>query len=114
MSVYEPDGPQVDPGLFELGVPVLACATASAHGPQPRRNGRSDRPTRVRGTAITLESDGGHLLQDFPAEDTVWMSHGDAVTEVPRVPRHSRTDAIPVASMEDLSAASSPPSSTRR
>ena len=44
----------------------------------------------------------GTLLQDLPATDTVWMSHGDAVTRAPegfRVTGHHRRD--PGGRMED-------------
>jgi GMP synthase (glutamine-hydrolysing) len=42
------------------------------------------------------------LLQDLPTEDTVWMSHGDAVTRTPDGFRiTATTEAIPVAAMED-------------
>ena len=103
MSVYEPDGPQVDPGLFDLGVPVLGLCYG--HQLMARALGGTVEATGQReygGTGVTLEHDGGMLLQDFPVVDTVWMSHGDAVTQVPggfRVTSH--TEAIPVASMED-------------
>ena len=44
----------------------------------------------------------GTLLRDLPASDTVWMSHGDAVTRAPEGFRvTATTDAIPVAGMED-------------
>src|SRR5207248_3043825 len=44
----------------------------------------------------------GQILPDLPTDGTVWMSHGDAVTESPdgfRVTAH--TQQIPVAAMED-------------
>ena len=42
------------------------------------------------------------MLQDFPDRDTVWMSHGDAVTKAPEGFRvTARTDQIPIAAMED-------------
>jgi GMP synthase (glutamine-hydrolysing) len=44
----------------------------------------------------------GVLLEDLAADEQVWMSHGDAVTRAPDGFRvTSRTDAIPIASMED-------------
>ncbi|HEX6844550.1 MAG TPA: glutamine-hydrolyzing GMP synthase, partial [Actinomycetota bacterium] len=53
------------------------------------------------GTALHV-TEPGVLLQDLPATDTVWMSHGDAVTRVPDGFRvTATTDAIPVAAMED-------------
>jgi GMP synthase (glutamine-hydrolysing) len=42
------------------------------------------------------------MLRDVPATDTVWMSHGDAVTRTPEGFRvTASTDQIPVAGMED-------------
>jgi GMP synthase (glutamine-hydrolysing) len=102
-SVYEPNGPQVDPGLFGLGVPVLGICyghqlMAQALGGEVAATGQRE----YGGTSLTVDRAGGVLLRDLPAEDTVWMSHGDAVTREPdgfRVTAH--TDRIPVAAMED-------------
>ncbi len=48
------------------------------------------------------ERGGGVLLQDLPARDIVWMSHGDAVTREPSGFRvTAATDRIPIAAMED-------------
>ena len=57
------------------------------------------------GTSLSLgERGGGSLLQDLPADDTVWMSHGDAVTRAPEGFRvTATTDQIPIAAMEDPS-----------
>ena len=50
------------------------------------------------------ERGGGSLLQDLPPTDTVWMSHGDAVTRAPEGFRvTATTDQIPIAAMEDPS-----------
>jgi GMP synthase (glutamine-hydrolysing) len=101
-SVYEPNGPQVDPGLFELGVPVLGICyghqlMAQALGGQVANTGDRE----YGGTTLHV-AEPGVLLQDLPAEDTVWMSHGDGVTRAPDGFRTTAaTDAIPVAAMED-------------
>ncbi len=101
-SVYEPDGPQVDPGLFELGVPVLGICyghqlMAQALGGEVGATGDRE----YGGTSLHV-AEPGVLLQDLPASDTVWMSHGDAVTRAPAGFRvTAMTDAIPVAAMED-------------
>jgi GMP synthase (glutamine-hydrolysing) len=101
-SVYEPNGPQVDPGLFELGVPVLGICyghqlMAQALGGEVGATGDRE----YGGTALHV-TEPGVLLQDLPATDTVWMSHGDAVTRAPEGFRvTATTDAIPVAAMED-------------
>jgi GMP synthase (glutamine-hydrolysing) len=101
-SVYEPDGPQVDPELFELGVPVLGICyghqlMARALGGEVAATGQRE----YGGTTIHVGA-GSRLLQDVPAEDTVWMSHGDAVTRAPEGFRvTATTDQIPIAAMED-------------
>jgi GMP synthase (glutamine-hydrolysing) len=101
-SVYEPDGPQVDPGLFELGVPVLGICYG--HQLMAQTLGGEVGATGDReygGTALHV-GEPGVLLQDLPSTDTVWMSHGDAVTSPPDGFRiTATTDAIPVAAMED-------------
>jgi GMP synthase (glutamine-hydrolysing) len=101
-SVYEPDGPQVDPGLFDLGVPVLGICyghqlMARALGGEVAATGQ-----REYGATTLLVDAAGALLGDLPSTDTVWMSHGDAVTQAPsgfRVTAH--TEQIPIAAMED-------------
>ena len=102
-SVYEVGAPEIDPGIFSLGVPVLGICygiqlMARDLGGEVAATGQRE----YGGTSLSLEDGGGHLLQDFPQKDTVWMSHGDAVTSVPDGFRiTARTDVIPVAAMED-------------
>ena len=100
-SVYAEDAPKVDPGVFELGVPVLGFC----YGQQIM--------------AVTLGGEVGHtekgeygpaplsrcgesrLLDGTPDAQTVWMSHRDAVTRVPEgFTVTATTDTCPVASME--------------
>ena len=101
-SVYEAGVPNVDPGLFELGVPVLGICyghqlMAQALGGDVAATGDRE----YGGTTLTVVRP-GVLLQDLPATDQVWMSHGDAVTRTPQGFRETaRTDQIPVAAMED-------------
>ncbi|MEA2557288.1 MAG: hypothetical protein QOG88_826 [Actinomycetota bacterium] len=102
-SVYEPDGPQVDPGLFELGVPVLGICyghqlMAQALGGEVGATGQRE----YGGVTIRVNLPGGVLLKDFPDSDSVWMSHGDAVVRAPDgFSVTASTDQIPVAAMED-------------
>ena len=102
LSVYEEGSPQIDPGLFDLGVPVLGICYG--HQLMAKDLGGEVAATGDReygGTQLHV-SQPGTLLQDLPATDTVWMSHGDAVTRAPDGFRvTATTDRIPVAAMED-------------
>ncbi len=105
-SVYAEGAPQVDPGLLDLGVPVLGICyghqlMARALGGEVAATGQRE----YGGTSMSLgERGGGSLLQDLPPTDTVWMSHGDAVTRAPEGFRvTATTDQIPIAAMEDTS-----------
>ncbi|MGZ8581221.1 MAG: glutamine-hydrolyzing GMP synthase [Actinomycetota bacterium] len=105
-SVYAEGAPQVDPGLFELGVPVLGICyghqlMARALGGEVDATGQRE----YGATSLALDEGGsGMLLQDLPPTDTVWMSHGDAVTRAPEGFRvTATTDQIPIAAMEDPS-----------
>jgi GMP synthase (glutamine-hydrolysing) len=100
-SVYAEGAPQVDPGIFELGVPVLGIC----YGMQlmARELGGRVEPTGAAEFGKTaLHEARGALLAGLPAEQTVWMSHRDSVTEPPEgatVTARSETTAI--AAFED-------------
>jgi GMP synthase (glutamine-hydrolysing) len=101
-SVYAPDAPQVDAGLFEGGVPVFGMcygfqAMAQALGGEVARTGISEfGRTPVRVTAP------GTLLAGVPVEHRVWMSHGDSVARAPEgFDVLAETAATPVAAFED-------------
>jgi GMP synthase (glutamine-hydrolysing) len=101
-SVYELGAPSVDDEVFRLGVPVLGICYG--HQLMSRALGGEVAATGQReyGRTTLSVDEPGVLLQDVPAEDTVWMSHGDAVSRPPagfRVTAH--TASTPVAAMED-------------
>ncbi len=101
-SVYEPGAPALDPRLLELGLPVLGLC----YGQQAmaRILGGRVEPTGVREYGRTALSASGDsvLFRDLPAEQTVWMSHGDTVAAPPPGARVvAWTEATPVAGFED-------------
>ncbi|OBH89122.1 glutamine-hydrolyzing GMP synthase [Mycobacterium sp. E2733] len=81
-SVYEPGAPQLDPAVFDLGVPVFGIcygfqAMAQALGGTVAHTGTSEYGR------TELKVVGGELHSGLPSSQPVWMSHGDAVTAAP-------------------------------
>ncbi len=102
-SVYADDAPGIDDGLFAAGVPVFGMC----YGFQLMAEGLGGRvsPTGAReyGRTGVAVGDAGALLADLPERHTVWMSHGDSVTEAPPGFRVlAATDVTPVAAFEDV------------
>ena len=87
-SVYEDGAPALDPGVLELGVPVLGICygfqvmAQQLGGTVARTGAREYGSTAVR-IADGAAEHGAPLLAGQPAEQTVWMSHGDSVTAAP-------------------------------
>ncbi len=81
-SVDEPGAPRCDPGVFDLGVPVLgicygmqlACLEfgATVGRAHKREFGRAN---------LSIRS-GDPLLEAIPERTTVWMSHGDQISDL--------------------------------
>ena len=100
-SVYTDGAPQLDPALFDLGVPVFGIcygfqAMAQALGGTVARTGTSEYGR------TELKVAGGELHSDLPSTQPVWMSHGDAVTVAPDGFAVVATSAgAPVAAFED-------------
>ena len=113
-SVYAEDAPSLDPGILELGIPVLGfCygqqAMAVALGGEVGHTEKGEY-----GPAELMRLDGAcgtasgraavpesALFAGTPCEQTVWMSHRDAVSRVPQgFVATARTAVCPVASME--------------
>ncbi len=101
-SVYAQDAPRVDPGIFELGLPVLGFCygqqiMATALGGSVGHTEKGEY-----GPAPLTRIGESRLLAGTPEEQTVWMSHRDAVRAAPEgFTATSATDTCPVASMED-------------
>lgn len=85
-SVHVDGAPRLDPGIYDLGIPLLGIcygAQLIAHqlGGQVSRGDRGEygrtQMQRIPGTASSL------LSSTMPDEQTVWMSHFDAITNVP-------------------------------
>lgn len=100
-SVYDEDAFKVDPAIFELGLPILGICYGMqlmAHNlggkvesADNKEYGKAD---------IEVVDKDAVMFEDLPTTQTVWMSHGDLVTEVPTGFTVSATSAnCPIAAM---------------
>jgi GMP synthase (glutamine-hydrolysing) len=82
-SVYEPDAPSLDPEVLDLGVPVLGIC----YGVQLLSHlmGGKVVPAQAReyGRKTFAISNFDDLFHGLNDSETVWMSHGDMVEELP-------------------------------
>ena len=82
-SVYTENAPKIDTAIFTLGIPVFGIcygfqAMAAALGGVVSQTGKSEF-----GRTETTVQPGSKVFAGLPAEQKVWMSHGDAVTQAP-------------------------------
>lgn len=103
-SVYEQGAPQVDPKLFDHGIPTFGIcygfqAMAGALGGEVS-------PTGIREygrTALEVIAPSSALFKDLPQQQHVWMSHGDSVTRAPAgFVSTAVSQGAPVAAFENI------------
>lgn len=99
-SVYEEGAPQLDPEIFELGLPIFGICygfqlmTRTLGGEVAQTGAREYGRTQMR-------IDGGTLHAGLTEEHPVWMSHGDSVTRAPEgFTVTASTQGAPVAAFE--------------
>ncbi|WCZ38099.1 glutamine-hydrolyzing GMP synthase [Corynebacterium jeddahense] len=99
-SVYEEGAPQLDPEIFELGLPIFGICygfqlmTRTLGGEVAQTGAREYGRTQMR-------IDGGRLHAGLTEEHPVWMSHGDSVTRAPEgFTVTASTPGAPVAAFE--------------
>ncbi|WP_375405580.1 glutamine-hydrolyzing GMP synthase [uncultured Amnibacterium sp.] len=88
-SVYEEGAPSLDPGILELGVPVLGICygfqvMAKQLGGTVAQTGRREYGSTAVRLADGASSEGAPLVAGQPGDQVVWMSHGDSVSEAPK------------------------------
>lgn len=101
-SVYE-DGAAIAPReLFDLGIPVLGICYGMQIMAHVLDGAVESATTREYGRALIDVRPDGLLFTGLPKRQTVWMSHGDRIGDLP--PGFTRTatsDNAPVVGMED-------------
>ena len=101
-SVYEPGAPKCDPRIFDLGIPVLGICYGMQLACQALGGTvGGGAHTREYGRATLRVTDPDALFRGYPAESTVWMSHGDQVQTVSGdFAPLAATDTCPVAAVK--------------
>ncbi|MCD6288441.1 MAG: glutamine-hydrolyzing GMP synthase [Candidatus Hydrogenedentes bacterium] len=102
-SVHENGAPRPDPGVFEIGVPILGIC----YGLQLMADmlGGSVRPATEReyGHARLKHNGTGRLFKGMASDLDVWMSHGDQLDVIPAgFCSIGSTDTCPAAAIADL------------
>jgi GMP synthase (glutamine-hydrolysing) len=102
-SVYADHAPKVDPAIFALGIPIFGICygfqtMAAALSGSVAQTGKSEF-----GRTPLAVKPGSKLFAGLPASQSVWMSHGDAVSEAPAGFSISASTAdTPIAAFEDV------------
>lgn len=84
LSVYDEDAPTIDNDILKLNVPVLGicyglqyiCLTAGGKVEKAK--------DREYGKAALRKMNNSYLFAGLKSESTVWMSHGDLLTRLPK------------------------------
>lgn len=82
-SVYARGAPRIDPKLLDLGIPILGICYGMQLLVHQTPGGRVAPSSREYGSASLTPLSLEGLFSDVPDPLTVWMSHGDAVVELP-------------------------------
>ncbi|HYU31663.1 MAG TPA: glutamine-hydrolyzing GMP synthase [Thermoanaerobaculia bacterium] len=101
-SVYEAGAPTAEPALFSLGIPALGICYGM-HVMAHRLGGSVEGSThREYGRAEIAIVEPGQLFQGLSDCETVWMSHGDRVGDLPAGFRvTASTENAPVVGFEN-------------
>ncbi|MCP0887902.1 glutamine-hydrolyzing GMP synthase [Ligilactobacillus sp. WILCCON 0076] len=84
-SVYDKNAFEVDPEIFNLNIPILGICYGMQLMAYNLPGGKVENASNKEyGKAdITVKDDQAVMFKELPANQTVWMSHGDLVTKAP-------------------------------
>ncbi|HLK44693.1 MAG TPA: glutamine-hydrolyzing GMP synthase [Acidimicrobiales bacterium] len=101
-SVHEPGAPGIDPGIYELDVPILGICYGAQLLARDLGGAVETSEAGEYGRTELRRAGASALLGEWPDRSTVWMSHGVSVTvPPPGFAVTAATASVPVAAMED-------------
>ena len=102
MSVYDPDAPKPDAGVWSGRIPVLGICYGAQLMALELGGDVVATSKREYGPATVTITDGDGLFEGLDRDQPVWMSHGDSITRLPDGFRATaRTDSSPFAGLID-------------
>jgi GMP synthase (glutamine-hydrolysing) len=82
-SVYETDAPKPDHRIFDLGIPILGICYGLQLFADRMRGKVNSAARREYGKAELFIDDHNDLFAGLDTSTSVWMSHGDALSQMP-------------------------------
>jgi len=100
-SVYAKNAPQIDPAIFQLGIPVLGICYGMQLMGQHLGGKVEHAERREYGPGLLSADNRSRLFHGLAKKLDVWNSHGDKLTKLPRGFRViGTTDGSPAAAIE--------------
>ena len=101
-SVHVEGAPELDPAVYESGLPVLGICYGAQLIPQQLGGSVANTGKGEYGRTGLQVLDSSGLFREMPTEQTVWMSHFDSIAELPEgFVATAKTDDIPIAAFEN-------------
>ena len=103
-SVYGEGAPTVDPGIFELGIPILGICYGMHLACRTQGSNVAAGEHREFGHAVARVNNQNPLFAQIESDTTVWMSHGDQVEGLSdQFDSIAKTDTCPHAAVQHRS-----------
>jgi len=98
-SVYAEGAPSPDRALYSAGVPILGICYGMQVTAQLNGGKVEAAPEREFGRTVLRCVEREPLFRGLPAEQTVWMSHGDRIFDIPGARVLAESDNCPLAAV---------------